>query len=100
MREHQDLLAMVYLQMGLAAFTEPSPADEQLLAALAEALAARMAQGEARPYDPAMAALLITGLVERAVLTTLLEDDAGLALVEETLIRFVQHALIADASHG
>ena len=98
MREHQDLLAMVYLQMGLAAFTEPSAAEEQLLAALTDALAERMAQGAARPYDPAMAALLITGLVERAVLTTLLEGDAGLALLEETLIRFAQHALIADAS--
>ena len=62
MREHQDLLAMVYLQMGLAAFTEPSAAEEQLLAALTDALAERMAQGAARPYDPAMAALLITGL--------------------------------------
>ena len=41
---------------------------------------------------------MITGLVERAVLTTLLEGDAGLALLEETLIRFAQHALIADAS--
>lgn len=98
MREHQDLLAMVYLQMGLAAFTEPSPADEQLLAALTDALAERMARGEARPYDPTMAALLITGLVERAVLTTLLEGDAGMALLEETLIRFAQHALIPDAA--
>lgn len=100
MREHQDLLVMVHLQMGLVAFTEPSPADEQLLAALTDAFAERMARGEARPYDPAMVALLITGLVERAVLTTLLEGDAGLALLEETLIRFAQHALIFDTNQG
>lgn len=98
MREHQDLLVMVYLQMGLAAFTEPSPAAEELLAALSAALTERMAQGEARPYDPAMVALLLTGLVERAVLTTLLEGDASMTLLEETLIRFAQHALIPDAS--
>lgn len=47
-----------------------------------------------------MVALLITGLVARAVLTTLLEGDAGLALLEETLIRFAQHALIFDTNQG
>lgn len=96
MREHQDLLVMVYLQMGLAALTEPSAMEEQFISALTAALAERMTRGEARQYDPQKAALLVIGLVDRSVVTSLLEGDESMALLEETLIRFAQHALIAD----
>ncbi|MEZ4733460.1 MAG: TetR/AcrR family transcriptional regulator [Caldilineaceae bacterium] len=96
MHDHQDLLAMVYLQMGLATCNEPSAVEAELTSALTAALAERMARGEARCYDPEKAALLIIGLVERAVLTSVLEGEASMSLLAETLVPFVQHALIAD----
>jgi AcrR family transcriptional regulator len=96
MREHQDLLAMVYLQMGLTAFSKPSEAEAALCNALSAALAQRMRRGEARLYDPEKASLLLINLVDRAALVSLLEGGVSLQLLEETLIQFVQHALIAD----
>ena len=96
MREHQDLLIMVYLQMGLAAFSQPSIAETALYNALIAALTQRMERGEARYYDPEKAALLLLNLVDRAALTSLLAGDASMQLLEETLIQFVQHALIPD----
>ena len=96
--EHRDLLAMVYLQLGLAAFSEPSAIEAQVTQALTTALSERIAQGEARGFDAEKAALLIIGLVERAALVHALEGEASLPRLEETLVRFVQHALIPDHS--
>lgn len=96
--EHRDLLAMVYLQLGLAAFGEPSAIEAQVTQALTTALSERIARGEARGFDAEKAALLIIGLVERAALIHALDGEASLPRLEETLVRFVQHALIPDHS--
>lgn len=96
MHEQRDLLAMVYLQMGLAAFPEPRTLEVQVTQALAAALGERIARGEARSFDAEKAAQLIIGLVERAALVHVLEGEASLPLLEATLVHFVHHALIPD----
>lgn len=96
MHEHRDLLAMVYLQLGLAAFSEPSPIEAQVTQALTTALRERMARGEARSFDAEKVALLLIGLVERAALVHALDGEASLPRLEETLVRFVQCALLPD----
>lgn len=98
MHEQRDLLAMVYLQVGLAAFSEPSAIEAQVIQALTTALRERIARGEARGLDAEKAALLIIGLVERAALIHALDGEASLPRLEETLVRFVQYALIPDHS--
>jgi hypothetical protein len=82
--------------MGLAAFSQPSVAETTLYNALIAALTERMQRGEARAYDPEKVALLLLNLVDRAALTSLLAGDASMQLLEDTLIQFVQHALIPD----
>jgi len=61
MHEHQDLLAMVYLQVGLTVFTEPSEVEAEWTRALTAALADRMTRDEARSCDPEKAALSVSG---------------------------------------
>lgn len=93
-RAERDLLTMVHLQVGLAAFVEPSASDEAITATLTEMLAERMARGEARPYDPEKLAQIIINFVDRAALLSFIEGDESAQRFEETLIRFVQHAVV------
>lgn len=96
MHEQRNLLTMVYLQMGLAAFTEPSAIEVQVIQALTAALDERIGRGEGRPFDAEKTAQLIIGLVERAALVHVLEGEASMPLLEATLVHFIQHALIPD----
>lgn len=96
MHEQRDLLAMIYLRIGLAAFAEPSEVEIQVTQAFAAALSERMARGEARPIDAEKAVLLMMGLLERAALVHALEGEATRPQLEATLIHFVQQALLPE----
>lgn len=96
MHEQRDLLAMIYLRIGLAAFAEPSEVEVQVTQAFAAALQERIARGEARPINTEKAALLIMGLLERAALIHAVEGEATMAQLEETLVHFVQQALLPE----
>ncbi len=99
-RENKDLILMVYLQLGMAEFTKDSFAEENkedkiLLDGLMEAIRERVERGEAKTYDPMMAAVLVSGLVDRAAFTGFLFSEDEATGLEETLILFLQNALVA-----
>lgn len=69
---------MVYLQVGISAFSEPCETDVELGNSLIAILDERIRSGEAKVYDPSMLALVIIGLVDRAALMGFLggEEEA------------------------
>lgn len=93
-RSDRDLVLMVYLQVGISAFSEPCETDVELGNSLIAILDERIRRGEAKVYDPSMLALVIIGLVDRAALMGFLGGEEEAQLLEETLIRFLQNALV------
>ena len=80
--------------MGISAFSEPCETDVELGNSLIAILDERIQRGEAKVYDPSMLALVIIGLVDRAALMGFLGGEEEAQLLEETLIKFLQNALV------
>lgn len=95
-RMDRDLILMVHLQMSMADVSEPCATDIEMAQTLVTIFDERIKRGEARPYDPTMLATMIIGLMERAALTHFLSDESELPLLEETLVKFLQNALVAE----
>ncbi len=102
LRDERDLLRLQRLELGLNALApyRPLPGYRLLWQELATRLAARMARGEIRRYDPpAMAALLI-GTVEWVAEIGLLRGDGDIAKYEATVLQVMDRALLPDAAEG
>ncbi|MFN8446402.1 MAG: TetR/AcrR family transcriptional regulator [Caldilineaceae bacterium] len=95
-RIDRDLILMVHLQMSMADISEPCATDIELMQTLVAILESRIQRGEAKSYNPAILATMIIGLMERAALTHFLSDESELPLLEETLVKFLQNALVAE----
>lgn len=95
--EERDLLRLLCLNISLGSLAEAQsrPTRKQRQQALAQALAARIEQGQFRHYDPSVMAEIIDGLVEWVAEACLIWGDGNLARYEETLIPMLQHALLS-----
>jgi len=98
--KERDLLRLARAHPGLAPPTSaPSlPARPEPQRRLAALLAAKMEQGQLRPYDPQVLAELLLALVQWVAERGLPRGEAELECYKDTLVRFLQHALLPSAS--
>jgi AcrR family transcriptional regulator len=94
----RDLLRLQRLDLGLNALApyRPLPGYRQLWQELATRLAARMAKGQLRRYDPPALAALLIGTVEWVTEMGLLRDDGDVAKYEATVLQVMNQALQPD----
>jgi AcrR family transcriptional regulator len=94
--DERDLLKLAGLEVGLNKLSQyhPLPARVALHERLAQALAARMDEGQLRRYEPTMLAELLAGLIEWVAEASLIRGDGDPTRYEETVIRLLQHALL------
>lgn len=101
-RDECDLLAILYLHIGFGPFENqfqhPSEIDQALFGALAETFTRRMDAGEYRRYDVAKAVHMTVNLIERTAVDCLLLGAGDLQDYEETVVLFLQHALLEKRS--
>lgn len=92
----RDLLRLQRLDLGLKGLApyRPLPGYRQLWQELATRLAARMAQGQIRPYDPATLAAMLIGTVEWVAEIGLLRGDGDVAKYEATVLQVLNQALL------
>ena len=92
----RDLLRLQRLDLGLKGLApyRPLPGYRQLWQELATRLAARMAQGQIRRYDPATLAALLIGTVEWVAEIGLLRGDGDVAKYEATVLQVMNQALL------
>lgn len=92
----RDLLRLQRLDLGLKALApyRPLPGYRQLWQELATRLAARMAQGQIRRYDPATLAAMLIGTVEWVAEIGLLRGDGDVAKYEATVLQVLNQALL------
>jgi AcrR family transcriptional regulator len=96
--EERDLIQMLYLNMGLAAFQDLSQSDTEqaVRQGLAQWLKAKMDAGVIRRYDPASLADLIIGMIDWAAQACYVFNMANVKAYEDTLIAFLKNGLIKD----
>lgn len=90
-----DLLRLQWLDLGLNALApyHPLPGYRTLLQELATRLAARMARGQIRRYDPAALAALLIGMVQWVAEIGLLRGDGDIARYEATVLQLLEQGL-------
>jgi AcrR family transcriptional regulator len=94
----RDLLRLQRLDLGLNALApyRPLAGYRQLWQELATRLAARMAKGQLRRYDPPALAALLIGTVEWVTEIGLLRGDGDVAKYEATVLQVMNQALHPD----
>lgn len=94
----RDLLRLQRLDLGLAALApyRPLAGHRQLWQELATRLAARMAKGQVRRYDPLTLAALLIGTVEWVTEMGLLRGDGDITKYETTVLQVMNQALLPD----
>jgi len=88
------LPADILLRKASAPPVAPSPARRRLHEALSRALAEGMRRGTIRPYDPAVLAEAVAGLVTWAIEACFQRDEGDPARYEPTVARLLQMALL------
>jgi TetR/AcrR family fatty acid metabolism transcriptional regulator len=94
----RDLLRLQRLDLGLNALApyRPLAGYRQLWQELATRLAARMAKGQLRRYDPPTMAAMLIGTVEWVTEIGLLRGDGDVAKYEATVLQVMNQALLPD----
>lgn len=98
----RDLLRLQRLDLGLNALApyRPLAGYRQLWQELATRLAARMAKGQLRRYDPPTMAAMLIGTVEWVTEIGLLRGDGDVAKYEATVLQVMNQALLPEGEHA
>jgi TetR/AcrR family fatty acid metabolism transcriptional regulator len=98
----RDLLSLQRLDLGLKGLApyRPLPGYRQLWQELATRLAARMARGQIRRYDPLTLAAMLIGTVEWVAEIGLLRGDGDVAKYEATVLQVMNQALLPPGVGG
>ncbi len=98
----RDLLSLQRLDLGLKGLApfRPLRGYRQLWQELSTRLAARMALGQIRRYDPLTLAALLIGTVEWVAEIGLLRGDGDVAKYEATVLQVMNQALLPPTEGG
>jgi AcrR family transcriptional regulator len=93
----RDLVVLLDLRLGLTRKPE-AIGNPRALKGIRGFLKTCQAKGQLRNYDPAIAALLVGGLVQWITKFCLIWQDEDIYRYEETAVRMLQYALFKDFS--
>lgn len=91
----RDLIVLLDLRLGLTGKPE-AIGNPMAMKAIRRFLKACQDKGQLRNYDPAMAALLVGGLIQWLTKFCLIWQNVDMVRYEETTVRMLQYALLKD----